>query len=96
MEAHQGLHLAEYMAESENDLDGLCSYARKKILELGILDTEDPRYNEIADLCEGILVEIGDRQAYFKTIYHIISHSPVFKTEQSKLNRDHVSILGED
>lgn len=85
---HAGLELAEHMAESENDLDGLCSYARKKILELGTIDTEDPRYNEIADLCEGILIEIGERQSYFKTIYHIVSHAPVFRTEQSKLTSE--------
>jgi len=82
---HKGLNLAGHLAEAEDDLTGVCNYARAEILKLGILSANDPRYGEITLLQEGVLDNMNDRQAFFRYIYHAVNNAPVFPTEFSKM-----------
>jgi len=86
METHAGLELANCLLDSENDLEGLQRHALSIIKQMGIISPNDPRYNQIAHLSDGILGAV-DSQKYFRYIYRTICSQPVFPTIQTVFER---------
>lgn len=73
MESHQGLELAQYLANSPNRLESLQAYAHPLVMKTTL---DDPMYKEIVKLQEGVLEDFNDRQAYFRYCYrHAIQNT---------------------